>query len=191
MHTASYRENKHQVTLLQQGNLTVIIITLITYCYQQPNIDYSVFKNQLLKYHSPPHVPNHHHADAKFALFVLNSPPITWTCSNVSLTQDPFFSWETAKLFQLAQEKAMGVLSLLEVTFVFEPSSLHVFPTAGFQSSFVGWWERHLGSGRLFITPQITSCNWQPNPLSLRWLSASIHPLLLTLKGSKEPCLFS
>ena len=106
MHTASYRENKHQITLLQQGDLTVIIITLITYCYQQPNIDYSVFKNQLLKYHSPSHVPNHHDADGNFALFVLNSPPITRTCSNVSLTQDPFFSWETGKLFQLAQEKA-------------------------------------------------------------------------------------
>ena len=128
-------------------------------------------------------------ADADFTLFVLNSPPIIWTRSNVSLTQDPFLSWETGKLFQLAQEKA--VLSLLEVTFICEPSSLHVFPTAGFQSSFAGCWERHLGSGRLFITPQITSCNWQPNPLSLRWLSASIHPLLLTLKGSKEPCLFS
>lgn len=106
------------------------------------------------------------------SLFVLNSPPIIWTRSNVSLTQDPFFSWETGKLFQLAQEKA--VLSLLEVTFIWT-QLFACLSNSGISEQLSGCWEAHLGSGRLFITPQITSCNWQPR-ITQPKMAFCIHP---------------
>lgn len=131
----------------------------------------------------PLQVPNHNHPDLSFLILRTKLSP-----RNCSAPQPlrALSSRETGRLFQLTHEKAMDALLAPHVTFVFQPGSLCAIPAAAFQSSSAGWSWRHLDTGRLYITPRITSCNWQPVPLSLKPLSASIHPSAADFEGIKR-----